>query len=98
MENNKEKEYFHSLARQLMFDFSDEEIEWIVGEFKTLSTQLALLDKIDTEGVEEMIYPFDVEIEHMREDKVDHLLTRDEVLSNVEEKIEGHFVLPRVVK
>ena len=52
------KAYFQKLARQLMFDVSDEEAEQLQEEFKILNKQIALLEKIDTENTEPMIYPF----------------------------------------
>ena len=55
------KAYFQKLARQLMFDVSDEEAEQLQEEFKILNKQIALLEKIDTENTEPMIYPFEAE-------------------------------------
>lgn len=98
MEEKKDATYFKSLAHQLMFDLSDAEAEDIVQEFNTLNSQLELLDAIDTEGVEPMVYPFEDETSFLREDEVSHVISQEEALANVDKKIEGHFVLPRVVK
>lgn len=98
MSEIKDREYFKKLAEQLMFRLSDEEADSIVREFSTLESQMALLDDVDTEGVEEMIYPFEDETVFLREDVSNHVITQDEALENVEKKIEGHFVLPKVVK
>ena len=94
----KSKEYFKKLALNLMFEISDEEAENIIKEFATFNEQLKIFDEIDTEGVEEMVYPFDVETTYLREDVPDHYLTKQEALSNVSKEVEGHFVLPRVLK
>ena len=98
MSEIKDREYFKKLAEQLMFRLSDEEANSIVREFSTLESQMALLDDVDTEGVEEMIYPFEEDTVFMREDIPNHVISQDEALENVEKKIEGHFVLPKVVK
>ena len=98
MEEKKDREYFKKLAKQLMFELSDEEADNIVKEFSTLEKQMALLDAIDTEGVEEMVYPFEDETHFMRKDVVSHVISQEEAVENVEKKIEGHFVLPKVVK
>ena len=90
MEEKKDREYFKTLAHHLMFDLSDEEADSIVHEFGTLESQMALLDAVNTEGVEEMIF--------LREDVVSNVITQDEAMSNVKKKLEGHFVLPKVVK
>lgn len=98
MEEKKDREYFRSLAHNLMFDLSDEEADSIVKEFGTLESQMHLLDAVNTEGVEEMIYPFEDETTFLREDVVSNVITQQEAMSNVTKKIEGHFVLPKVVK
>ncbi|MCF0111752.1 MAG: Asp-tRNA(Asn)/Glu-tRNA(Gln) amidotransferase subunit GatC [Erysipelotrichaceae bacterium] len=92
------KEYFQKLAKQLMFTLTEEEAEGIVEEFKVLQQQLELLEAIDTEGVEEMIYPFEAPTSFMREDEVEHVLTQEEALANVSNKYDQFVVLPRVVK
>ena len=93
MEEKKDREYFKTLAHHLMFDLSDEEADSIVHEFG-----MALLDAVNTEGVEEMIYPFEAATTFLREDVVSNVITQDEAMSNVKKKLEGHFVLPKVVK
>lgn len=52
-------EYFKKLAHDIMFDLKDDEVSELQDEFKVLLQQIELLDGIDTEGVEEMIYPFE---------------------------------------
>lgn len=98
MEEKKDREYFRKLAHQLMFDLSDEEADSLVKEFSTLEGQMSLMDAVNTDGVEEMIYPFEDETSFLREDVVSNVITQEEALSNVTKKIEGHFVLPKVVK
>lgn len=97
MTENKEIN-FRQLANQLMFDLSEEETERIREEFETLQSQLALLDVIDTDAVDPMVFPFEEETVYMRPDVPDHVITQEEALANVTQKVEGHFVLPKVVK
>ena len=59
MVENKNREYFQKLANQLMFNLSNEEADELVSEFGTLEQQFALMEEINTDGVEEMIYPFE---------------------------------------
>ena len=98
MSEEKSKEYFKRLANQLMFDLNDEEAEDIVKEFETLEKQLKLLDEVNTEGVEPMVYPFEDETTFLRKDEVNHVISQEDALANVKDKIEGHFILPKVVK
>lgn len=98
MEDKKDAAYFKKLAKQLMFELSDEEADSLVKEFSTLEAQMALLDAVDTEGVEEMVYPFETPTVFLREDEVSHVISQDDAMANVKKKLEGHFVLPKVVK
>ena len=98
MQEKKDREYFKKLANQLMFDMSDEEADSLAQEFGGLEDQMKYMDDVDTEGVEEMVYPFEDETYFMREDVPDHVISQEDALANVTKKIEGHFVLPKVVK
>ena len=91
-------EYFHKLANDLKFDLSDEEIEELKKDFVAVEEQVSLFEKVDTEGVESMVYPFEAPTTFLREDVVSNVITQDEAMSNVKKKLEGHFVLPKVVK
>ena len=46
------KDYFKRLARDIMFDISDEEAGELQYEFQDLLKQIKALDAIDTEHVE----------------------------------------------
>lgn len=98
MVENKNREYFQKLANQLMFNLSDEEADELVSEFGTLEQQFALMEEINTDGVEEMIYPFEEPTTYIRQDEADHVISQDDAMRNVTKKLEGHFVLPKVVK
>ena len=98
MEEKHDAAYFKGLAHQLMFDLSDEEADAIVQEFSTLEKQMKLLDAVNTDGVEEMIYPFEDDTHFLRDDVVSNVISQDDAMANVDKKLEGHFVLPKVVK
>ena len=98
MVENKNREYFQKLANQQMFNLSNEEADELVSEFGTLEQQFALMEEINTDGVEEMIYPFEEPTTYIRHDEPDHVISQDDAMRNVTKKLEGHFVLPKVVK
>ncbi|MGM9940381.1 MAG: Asp-tRNA(Asn)/Glu-tRNA(Gln) amidotransferase subunit GatC [Bulleidia sp.] len=98
MEEKKDREYFRKLAHQLMFDLSDEEADGIVREFGELETQMGLLDKVNTDDTEEMIYPFEEATAFLRDDVVSNVISQQDAMKNVKKNLEGHFVLPKVVK
>ena len=98
MEEKKDREYFRKLAHQLMFDLSDEEADGIVKEFGELETQMSLLDQVNTDDTEEMIYSFEQATSFLRDDVVTNVISQADAMKNVKKNLEGHFVLPKVVK
>ncbi|MBS3973134.1 MAG: Asp-tRNA(Asn)/Glu-tRNA(Gln) amidotransferase subunit GatC [Erysipelotrichia bacterium] len=92
------KEMILALAKELNFSLSDDEVNNIHLEFESLLQLLALLDTIDTEGVEEMVYPFEAPLTFLRDDEVTHELSQDEALRNASVVKDGYVVVPKVVK
>ena len=88
---------FKDLANQLRFSLSDAEAQDIKNEFDVLIDQMDLLNKIDTEGIQPMVYPFDEETSFMREDVADQVLPVQEVLKNAPKTKNGFFVTQKVV-
>ncbi len=95
--NRYEPDYFKLLAKQLRFTLSDAEAADIADEFGVLLDQLNLLEKIDTEGVEEMIYPIEDETTFLREDVVGQTFTVEEAMANAPRKANDYFVTVKVV-
>ena len=91
-------EYFHKLANDLKFDLSDEEIEELKKDFVAVEEQVKQKEKVDTEGVEPMVYPFEAPTTFLREDVVSDVLTQEEALKNVKDARMGHVHVPKVVK
>ena len=89
---------FRLLARQLMFDLTAEELSSVENDFELLIQQLALLDAIDTEGVEEMVYPWEEETSFMREDIISDVLCVEAVLANAAKTKDDMIVVPKVVE
>lgn len=92
------KEYFKSLANQIMFDLSDAEVEDLQEEFKDLTQQIALLDEINTDGVEPMVYPFEEATFYLREDEVSNVISTKDTLANAPKVLNDQIVVPKVVK
>lgn len=92
------KEKIKSLANQLMFDLTEQEIIEIQHEFNTLIEQMSLLNEIDTSEVEPMVYPFESPTTYLRvdEDEPTHL-TMKQVMMNAPDAQDDYFVVPKVV-
>ena len=89
---------FRLLARQLMFELSDEELASVESDFALLTQQLALMEAIDTQDVEEMIYPWEEETAFMREDVISDVLSGEAVLANAAKTKDDLVVVPQVLK
>lgn len=92
------KEKIKELALDIMFDVTDEEAADIQKEFETLDKMLEFFDSIDTDGVEEMIYPFDTPTIYLRDDETSDVISQQDAISNVAKTKQGHVVVPKVVK
>lgn len=90
-------DYFKSLAKQLRFELTDEEALSIADEFTVLINQMNLLNAIDTQGVEPMVYPIEEATCFMREDVADQILSAQEALKNAPSSKNGFFVTKKVV-
>lgn len=92
------KEEIKVLANNLRFDVTDKEAEDIANDFDLLERQLAFFEQINTDGVEEMIYPFETETHFFREDEPTNVVSQKEALQNAAKVISGHIVVPKVLK
>lgn len=95
---NMNKDIILSLAEELNFTLSESEVMNIVNEFHSLQDLLSLLETIDTEGVSEMVYPFESPLLTLRDDEVTHELSQSQALSNAHKAKEGYVSVPKVVK
>lgn len=92
------KEMLKKLSNQLMFDLNDQELNELSHEFQTYLEQIDLLDKIDTENVEPMVYPFDTATAFIREDEQTYAISSEKALSNAPNKSQDYVIVPKVVK
>ena len=92
------KETLKDLANRVMFDLNDQECEELQEEFDIYLKQLDLLNKINTDNVEEMAYPFETPTFYIRKDEVSHVLTVEDAMKNVPHASENYVVVPKVVK
>ena len=92
------KEEIQELALNVRFEVNEEETKDIENDFVTLEKMLEFFDSINTDGVEEMVYPFEEATDYFREDEVSNVISQTDALSNVAKTRQGHIVVPKVVK
>ena len=86
------------LANQLLFDLTELELKQIDDDFNVFIAQVDFLKNINTDKVEEMVYPFENNTTFLREDCVDHILSQQDALSNAKVVDNGYVKVPKVVK
>ncbi len=91
-------ELLKKCASNLMFEMKDEEYQTLLNEFDILTKQMELIGKIEgIDEVEPMTFPFPCEVDYLREDIESETLSRDEVLKNAKDVVDGQIKLPKVV-
>lgn len=91
-------EYFRTLAGDLKFELSDDEIESLKRDFEFVEKQVELFDSIDTEGIEPMVYPFETPTVFLREDEIADVISQEDALKNADDVRMGHIHVPKVVR
>lgn len=93
------KEVLKTTANKLMFDMSDEQYDNLVKEFDILIKQMNLIGEIDgVDTAEPMTFPFEVTNDFLREDVASTPESKEEILKNSADVVDGQIRLPKVVK
>lgn len=86
------------LGLKTMFNISDEEMPELIEEYDIFMNHVAVLEKIDTEGVEPLAYPYEIETTFLREDEPVDTISREDVLKNAKCVEDNQIKVPKVVK
>ena len=85
-------------ANNLMFEMKDEEYQTLLNEFDVLLKQMSLIGMINgIDDAQPMTFPFDCANSYLREDVEEETLSKDDVLFNAKEVVDGQIKLPKVV-
>ncbi|MCH5172201.1 MAG: Asp-tRNA(Asn)/Glu-tRNA(Gln) amidotransferase subunit GatC [Erysipelotrichales bacterium] len=92
------KDVLKDAASRLMFDMSEEQYDTLEKEFDIMIKQMKLIGEIPgVDNVEPMTFPFDVTTDYLREDEVTETLSKEDVLKNAKDVVDGQIKLPKVV-
>ena len=91
--NNKLVEHLAHLSR---LDFDDDSKEKIKFDFEKMLDFVAKLQEVDTENVEPLSY-MSSELNVLREDKVEQLLTQEQALQNAPVNDTDYIRIPKVI-
>ena len=91
--SRNEVEKVSLLARLLL---PEAELEQMTGQLGAVLEYIALLEQVDTEGVEPMAHPLDV-VDALREDVVRPSLPREQALANAPNRDDACYRVPAVL-
>ena len=86
------------LGLKTMFNISDEEMPELIEEYDIFMNHVAVLEKIDSEGVDPLAYPYEIETTFLREDEPVDIISREDVLKNAKCVEDNQIKVPKVVK
>lgn len=95
MEELNEK--LKQLALKTMFRLSDEEMPMMVKEYEVFMHHVASLEAIDTDGVEPLYFPYELETTFLREDEPNDVVDVKTILENGPDVVENQIRVPKVV-
>jgi len=84
------------IAHLARLEFEGEKKEAITEDLERIVTFMDVLQEVDTDGVEPLIYMTN-EINHLREDVVKDTVTHEEALRNAPKKDSDYFRIPKVL-
>lgn len=94
---NEIEKMLKQLGKKTMFDVSDEEMPALVEEYNVFMSHVKAIDAIDTNGVEPLAFPYEVETTFLREDEPTHVIERSEALKNAKVVQDNQIKVPKVV-
>jgi aspartyl-tRNA(Asn)/glutamyl-tRNA(Gln) amidotransferase subunit C len=92
-----DKQTAAKVARLARISMNDNELDKAADELKAIVTWVEKLAEVDTDNVEPLPSPVDIEL-RQRDDVVNDGNCVDDVTKNAHETLEGYFVVPKVVE
>ena len=89
------EEMLKKLGLKTMFNISDGEMPELVDEYDIFMNHVAVLEEIDTEGIEPLAY--EIETTFLRDDEPIDIISLEDALSNAKSVQENQIKVPKVV-
>lgn len=94
---NDIKMMLKDLGYKTMFHITDEEMPALLIEYEVFMSHVQSLEAIQTEGVEPLAYPYEIETTFLRDDEEIHMIEREEALKNAYSTQDYQVKVPKVV-
>ena len=91
------EEMLKKLGLKTMFNISDGEMPELVDEYDIFMNHVAVSEEIDTEGIEPLAYPYEIETTFLRDDEPIDIISLEDALSNAKSVQENQIKVPKVV-
>jgi len=91
-----EKEVILKLEKLAKLRLSDQERDEIAGDLEKILAMINKLEEIDTSGVEPLVYIHE-EVNVLRPDRVEGMLSTEEGLKNAPKRIDNYFAVPKII-
>jgi aspartyl-tRNA(Asn)/glutamyl-tRNA(Gln) amidotransferase subunit C len=85
------------IAKLARIEIADDATDGLAAELNAIMAWVEQLSEVDTEGVAPMTSVVEVTLPR-RADKIDAVISRDDLLSNAPHSEDGFFVVPKVVE
>ena len=89
------EEMLKKLGLKTMFNISNGEMPELVDEYDIFMNHVAVLEEIDTEGIEPLAYQ--IETTFLRDDEPIDIISLEDALSNAKSVQENQIKVPKVV-
>ena len=93
-----ERELIQSLAKDVKLSVLDENMDAFIEAYHQFLKQVQSLESIQTEGVEHLVFPFEVETSFLREDSIQDVMHREDILKNAKHIKNQQIQIPKVVE
>ena len=93
-----ERELIQSLAKDVKLSVLDENMDTFIEAYHQFLKQVQSLEGIQTEGVEPLVFPFEVETSFLREDSIQDVMRREDILKNAKHIKNQQIQIPKVVE
>lgn len=93
-----ERELIQSLAKDVKLSVLDENMDTFIEAYHQFLKQVQSLESIQTEDVEPLVFPFEVETSFLREDSIQDVMRREDILKNAKHIKNQQIQIPKVVE
>lgn len=87
----------NEIANKIFLNFTEEESQEVAKQITILNAEMEVLNQINTDGVEAMDMPFELNENSLRLDEAGAVLTVDELLANAPDTSENYVRIVKVV-